>query len=208
MKVQDRLVLSMWWPHYVDILHKDGHSFWTHSDRMWKCSRKYYVLMVILPTSLLGFVPAVHTAILMVVYGLRCLQGQVVSESEAEQLGVEPGSRVIDKASIPYYGFILLLGLVLLEGSCPVASLNPIMHHLVHYGSQTVRAGILGWLAMWSFERNNKKNKEIGEKCQIYSGFARQKRANGHCNQVRQPRQSVSKRRLETQMYMLPVPTK
>ncbi len=80
----------------------------------------------------------------MVVYGLRCLQGQVVSESEAENLGVEPGSRVIDKASIPYYGFILLLGLVLLEGSCPVASLNPIMHHFVHYGSQTARAGILG----------------------------------------------------------------
>ena len=161
MKVQDRLVLSMWWPHYVDILHKDGHSFWTHSDRMWKCLHKYYVFMVILPTSLRGFVPAVHTAILMVVYGLRCLQGQVVSESEAENLGVEPGSRVIDKASIPYYDFVLLLGLVLLEGSCPVASLNPIMHHFVHYGSQTARAGILGWLAMWSFERNNKKIKKL-----------------------------------------------
>ena len=157
----DQIVRSMWWPHYVDILHWEGHSFWTHSDRMWKSVHKYFILMVILPTCLLGFVPAVHTAILMIVYALRRLEGQVLSESEAVDLGVEPGSRVIDKALIPHFREALILGFVLLEGSFPVATLNPASHHFVHYGEQTGFLGILRWFAMWSFERNNKKIKGL-----------------------------------------------
>ena len=57
------------------------------------------------------------------------------------------------------WGKILIRGLVLLEGSFPVAHLNPNMHHLVHYGQQTAIAGLLGWVAMWAFERVNKRVK-------------------------------------------------
>ena len=30
VKIMDNRVLSMWWPHYVDKLAKENHSFWTH----------------------------------------------------------------------------------------------------------------------------------------------------------------------------------
>ena len=161
VKELDWLVLSMWWPHYVDKLTKDHSSFWIQSDALKKCIHKHYVLMVLLPTLLYGYVPAVHNAILKFVYAMRRLDGQCVSEFEALSLGVEPGSRVINKKLIPHLGAEVRRGLVLLEGSLPVASLNPIMHHFVHYGRQTARAGILWWFAMWGFERHNKKIKEL-----------------------------------------------
>jgi len=115
--------------------------------------------MVLLPTCLHGFVPAVHTAILMLVYSLRRLSGQVVCIAEAAHLGVEPGSRVLKKTFIPHLSESLVRGLVLLEGSFTVAGLNPNTHHVTHFGPQTGRVGILDWFAMWGFERHNKKIK-------------------------------------------------
>ena len=161
VKEQDRIVRSMWWPHYVDKLYKGRHSFWTHTDRMKKSIHKYYILTVLLPTCLHGFVPAVHTAILMMVYALRRLDGQVLSKAEAVYQGVEPGSRVIKKTSVTRLREILIRGLVLLEGSFPLATLKPVLHHLVHHPRQVMRMGILGWFAMWAFERNNKKIKDM-----------------------------------------------
>ena len=156
VKVLDKLVRSMWWPHYMDKLCSTTASFWTKSSLMWKSKHKSYILLVLLPTLLDGFVTAVHTAVLMIVNALRHLDGLVVSESEAHHLGIEPGSHVVEKASIPYWRQELLRGFVLLEGSLPVATLNPASHHFSHYGHQTSYLGILRWMAMWSFERNNK----------------------------------------------------
>ena len=87
----DMRVRSMWWPSYMDPLAYDGHSFWTHSDRIWKACHKSYALLVILPTCLLGCVPAVHQALLMLASSLRRLGGQVVSESEAKKRFLIPG---------------------------------------------------------------------------------------------------------------------
>ena len=115
--------------------------------------------MVLLPTCLHGFVPAVHTAILMLVYALRRLSGQAICIAEAVHLGIEPGSRVIKKSSVPHLSEASVRGLVLLEGSFTVAGLNPNSHHVTHYGPQTGRLGILDWFAMWGFERHNKKIK-------------------------------------------------
>ena len=89
---------------------------------MWKAKHKSYILLVLLPTLLDGFVTAVHTAVLMIVNALRHLDGLVVSKSEAHHLGIEPGSYVVEKASIPYWRQELLRGFVLLEGSLPVAT--------------------------------------------------------------------------------------
>ena len=155
----DKRVRSMWWAHYVDLLCYKGHSFWTHSDRMWKAKHKRFILMVILPTCLRGYVPEVHAAILTIVNSLRRLEGQVLCVNEATRLGVEVGSRVIDKGCIPSLSEELIRGLVMLEGSFPVAHLNPALHHLVHYGLQTERFGLLDWFAMFAFERNNKRIK-------------------------------------------------
>ena len=102
--------------------------------------------MVILPTVLSGFVPAVHQALLQLVYTLRRLEGQVVSWADATRLGVLPGSRVIDKDALPDLKEALVRGLVLLEGSLPVSTINPALHHLVHYACQTSRLGSLRYL--------------------------------------------------------------
>ena len=141
-------------------MQKNG-SFWKQSDTMWKCSQKRYIFEVLLPTCLHGFVPAVHNAILMLVYSLRRLHGKVISVSEAISLGVLPGSKVIDKTAIAIYGQELVLGLVMLEGSFPVDHINPNSHHVVHYASQTYVLGLLEWFSMASFERNNKRVKDL-----------------------------------------------
>ena len=161
VEIMDMRVRRMWWPHYVDVLAKNNHSFWTHSDRMWKSSNKLYVLMVLLPTCLRGFVPAVHKALLHLVDSLRHLDGQVYSASESQDRGILPGSHAIHKRSIPRRDKKLIRGLVLLEGSFPVGHINPATHHVVHYAPQTGFAGLLRLIAMWCFERNNKYLKQM-----------------------------------------------
>ena len=155
----DKRVRSMWLPPSVDKLCRDGQSFWTLPDTMWKSKHKHYILLVLLPTCLRGLVPATHQAILTICNALVHLRGAVLCALELIARGVRPGSQVIKKLRIPMWGKILVRGLVLLEGSFPVAHLNPNMHHLVHYGQQTAIAGLLGWVAMWAFERVNKRVK-------------------------------------------------
>ena len=103
---------------------------------MYKACHKNYILMVILPVVLRGFVPALLNALLMVVHALRRLAGHVISQDEAEQIGAAPGARVLHKRDLAALKMELLFGLVLLEGCLPVAKLNPALHHLVHYASQ------------------------------------------------------------------------
>ena len=91
LEMCDRRVNSMWWPHYMDPLAFNKHSFWTHSDRMWKCCHKAYAFLVILPTCLHGCVPQVHTSLLMLITGLRRLEGQPYCAHEAAQRGFTPG---------------------------------------------------------------------------------------------------------------------
>jgi len=88
----DMRVRSMWWPHYMDPLCFKGHSFWTHSDRMYKCKHKLFALLVIIPTCLHGFIPEVHTALLVITTSMRRLGGQVVCLEEAMRRGIVPGT--------------------------------------------------------------------------------------------------------------------
>ena len=147
----------------MDKLCDGKHSFWkkSYTKHAPKCKHKSYIFLVLLPTLLHGFVPSVHRAILTLVYGLRLLDGQVVSVAEAGELGVTVGSHVLKKTVITHAGRLLILGLVMLEGSFPVAQLNPALHHLVHYPDMVLRLGCLRWYSMYSFERNNKKVKGL-----------------------------------------------
>ena len=99
LKIVNERVCAMWWPHHVHRLAKRRCSFFIKSCRAWKSRDKLTVFLVILPTCLRGFVPAVHQSILTIAYALRRLEGQVVSADEAKRLGVVPGSRVIKKAT-------------------------------------------------------------------------------------------------------------
>ena len=73
----------------------------------------------------------------------------------------QTGSRVIDKRQVPFMGARVKKGLVLLEGSFPVNHLNPGLKHIVHYGRQTGKNGILDWFSMFCFERNNRRVKSM-----------------------------------------------
>jgi len=68
------------------------------------------------------------------------------------------GSRAIDKREIPSMKVGVDKGVSLLEGSFPVDHLHPALKHLLHYGKQTGHTGLLDWLSMFCFERNNKHN--------------------------------------------------
>ena len=91
LRICDLRVRSMWWPSYMDPLAHHNHSFWTHSDRIWKACHKAYAVLVIIPTCLIGFVPAVHTSLLMLVSSLRRLDGQVICAYEAKRQRLVPG---------------------------------------------------------------------------------------------------------------------
>ena len=138
-------------------------SFWTKSYTKYapKCKHKGYIFLVLLPTLLHGFVPAVHRAILTLVYGLRLLDGQVISVAEAEDIGVTLGSHVLKKTVVAHAKRLVILGLVMLEGSFPISFLNPALHHLVHYPDMVSLIGCLRWYSMYVFERNNKKVKGL-----------------------------------------------
>jgi hypothetical protein len=71
-------VKNIWWPHYMDPVCFAGFSFIVKSDRCWKCVHQSYIVLVLLPTLLKDFVPAVHRALLVFVYALRRLCGQVL----------------------------------------------------------------------------------------------------------------------------------
>ena len=159
----DLRVRTMMLPHYTDPLAHHQHSFWTHPDRIWKAKHKLYVVLVLLPTCLhFCAVKAVLHALLVLVHALRLLQGHTISVAEAEWRGVEPGERFLEHRKILLqYEEQLFRGLVLLEGSFPVDQLNPAMHHLVHYAFMVYLFGVLAWLSMFSFERNNKRMKNL-----------------------------------------------
>ena len=162
LNLMDARVKSMWWPHYADKLVWKGHSFWKRTDRIWKAKHKLFCLLSLLPTCLRGFVRASHLALVHIVDALRQLNGACMSRHQAKDLGICPfDKRVVDESRIKVLGRQLLKGLVMLEGSFPVAHLNPILHSLVHFAAQTARVGSLAWVSMNSFERNNKRMKKM-----------------------------------------------
>ena len=91
----DRRVQSTWWPHNMDAPCFGGHSFWTHSDRMWKVKHKRYVFLTVIPTCLHGCsVLEVHTALLVLISVLRRLGGEVICIAEARRRHFVPGFHV------------------------------------------------------------------------------------------------------------------
>ena len=91
----DRRVQSTWWPHNMDAPCFGGHSFWTHSDRMWKAKHKRYVFLTVIPTCLHGCsVLEVHTALLVLISALRRLGGEVICIVEARRRHFVSGFRM------------------------------------------------------------------------------------------------------------------
>ena len=75
IKVLDDRMGLLLWPHYVERLYYEGHSFWTHPSRMWKMRRKLRLLYYILPTQIRDQVPPVRHALYTFVWAMRRLEG-------------------------------------------------------------------------------------------------------------------------------------
>ena len=56
-------------------------------------SQKHLVFLVLLPTTLRGFIPRVHESICHLAEGLRLLDGQVFSYNKALKKRIPPGMR-------------------------------------------------------------------------------------------------------------------
>ncbi len=157
----DARVGNIWWPHYMDVLHSKGYSFFKKSDRMYKSRHKVFILLVLLPTVLRGYTPAVHMGLVFLVDAVRQLQGQVASYKVAMRLGIRPGSRFLERRRLTRLHKQIVKGLVMLEGSMPACQLNPLLHRVVHYVFITAAYGLMWWFAMWGFERYNKHLKNF-----------------------------------------------
>lgn len=150
----DRRTGRIMWPHYVERLHYRGASFWKKPSRMWKCRRKYRLLLYFLPVLLRDQVPAVRNALLLLTWSLRRLDGQVYSYEDAtKRMGILPGSRALDKSIVDDIHRDIVCALSLLEGCLPLGYLIPSMHHMVHYAEYAKTHGILRGFWMMSFER-------------------------------------------------------
>ena len=149
----DERMSRVLWPHYIEALYYEGASFWKNIGRLWKIYRKVRLLYYILPAQLRDQIPAVRKALYTFVWAMRRLDGQVHSWQRAQEMGILPGSRTIDKTKIGKIHSDLIRGLCLLEGCVPISHLNPALHHFVHYAQYTRLLGLPRWYWMMSFER-------------------------------------------------------
>ena len=111
--------------------------------------------------ALRGYVPKFRAGLSSLIHGLRILEGQSLSVNEAIAQGLEPGAKALEKAAIAYAKTLIIEGLSMIEGCCPVCVLAPAIHCLCHYAEGTALHGILKLLWMMSFERFNKKCKNL-----------------------------------------------
>ena len=75
-------------------------------------------------TQLRGMVAEVHRALLLFVWALRQLDGQVHNYEMDMSLGILPGSRSIRKDILKGVHRDMILGIVLLEGAFPKSHLK------------------------------------------------------------------------------------
>ena len=144
------------WPHYIDPLFYGGKSFWTKTGHIWKARRKYRMLFYVLATQLRDQVPKFRKALLLFAWSMRRIMGQTHSYKYATRLGILPGSRAVEKASLYLFSRDLVRSLVLFEGCTPIDHLKPAFHHFVHMGKLTEKYALLDLTWMFDFERYNK----------------------------------------------------
>ena len=158
--VVNRRVSNIIYPHYTPVCGLGDETFIKRTG-CWRTASKLIALLVILVPVLRGYVPKFRAGLRKLIHGLKILEGQVYSVDEARALNLDPGSRSIKKSEIMRSHKLIIKGLAMIEGSCAVCSLKPALHCLCHYALGTKAHGILRWLWMMSFERFNKKCKNL-----------------------------------------------
>ena len=157
--VNDRVV-GIIYPHHTPTCSTGDDSFITRAG-CWKASEQIQALLVILVVVLRGFVATFRTGLRYLVLGLRILEGQTVSVNRANFIGVDVGSSILSNDDIKRAKKLISEGLAMIEGCVAICLLVPAIHCLLHYADGAALWGLLRLLWMMSFERYNKKCKNL-----------------------------------------------
>ena len=148
------------YPHYMPVCHIGADSFINRAG-CWRSASKLLAFLVILVPILRGFVPKFFEGLRRLTYGLRILRGQTCSPNEAVKLHLKFSNVYLRKTDISKAHLLIITGLSIISGCCPVCLLIPALHCLCHYGEGATIWGLLTLLWMFSFERFNKKCKNL-----------------------------------------------
>ena len=118
---------------------------------IWRTASKLVAFLVVLVPVLRGFVPKLRAGLRSLIWGLRILEGQTISAREADSLNVERGFQVLKKADIDRARTLIIEGLSMVEGCCPISLIVPALHCFCHYADGADMHGLLRLLWMMNF---------------------------------------------------------
>ena len=144
-------VTGICYPHFTPTCSANNQKSFIFRQGCWRTAEKIQALLVVLVPSLRGFVTPLRTGLRSLVLGLRLLEGQTFSVNELVRLGLSKGFKAVSNESISRAKTLILEGLSMIEGCCPVRKLVPALHCLVHYAAGTKIHGILKIFWMMSF---------------------------------------------------------
>ena len=148
--IVNQRLLNVSYPHYTPVCNIPGTSF-INGAGIWRTANKLIAFLVLLVPALRGFVPKLHAGLRSLIWGLRILEGQTLSVNEAGELKVESRFKALNQSDIKRARTLIIEGLSLIEGCCPVRCLVPAIHCLCHYADGAELHGLLKLLWMISF---------------------------------------------------------
>ena len=111
-EIVNQRILRVSYPHYTPTCNIDKDSFINRAG-IWRTASKLVAFLILLVPSLRGFVPKLHAGLRSLIWGLRILEGKVISVNEADKLGVERGFKVLKKADIARARTLIIEGIML-----------------------------------------------------------------------------------------------
>jgi len=149
-KIVNERIMRISYPHYTPVCCIDSDSFINRAG-IWRTASKLVAFLVLLVPALRGFVPKLRSGLRSLIWGLRILEGQTISVNEADAMNVERGFKVLKKADIARARTLIIEGLSMIEGCCPISVIVPAIHCLCHYAEGAELHGLLRLLWMIHF---------------------------------------------------------
>ena len=149
-EIVNKRILRISYPHYTPVCNIDGDSF-INGAGIWRSESKLIAFLVLLVPALRGFVPKLRAGLRSLIWGLRILEGQTINVNEADDLGLDRGSKNLKKSDIARARTLIIEGLSMIEGCVPISVIVPAIHCLCHYADGAELHGILRLLWMINF---------------------------------------------------------
>ena len=146
----NKRVAEIIYPHYTPVVNLGKDSF-INKTGCWRTASKLIAFLCFLVPCLLGFVQEFRNGLRSLVWGLRILAGQTYSVDESIKLKIQVSQCALKKSDIRKATKLIIEGLSMIEGCCPVCLIVPAVHCLCHYGDGADLHGILTLLWMICF---------------------------------------------------------